>query len=160
MRPLDVDSFPSIPRDEDGPVFHEPWEAQAFGMTLVLHESGHFTWREWTNRLSAEITAAKARGEEDDGSRYYLYWLTALEKLVAEKRLVPTDELAVRKHEMGRGRALNPARPADRAARALTSGALHPPRAISSLSDYTMSAEQSVSPDADLAPFGRFGRRR
>jgi len=99
VRPLDVDSFPSIPRDEDGPVFHEPWEAQAFGMTLVLHESGHFTWREWTHRLSAEITAAKARGEEDDGSRYYLYWLTALEKLVAEKRLVPTDELAVRKHE-------------------------------------------------------------
>jgi nitrile hydratase accessory protein len=96
---LDVDSFPSIPRDEDGPVFHEPWEAQAFGMTLVLHERGHFTWREWTNRLSAEITAAKARGEEDDGRRYYLYWLTALEKLVAEKCLVSTDELALRKHE-------------------------------------------------------------
>jgi len=64
-------------------------------MKLVLHESGHFTWREWTNHLSAEITAAKARGEEDDGSRYY-YWLTGFEKVVAETRLVPIDELAVR----------------------------------------------------------------
>lgn len=99
MRPLDVDRLPSIPRDDDGPVFREPWEAQAFGMTLVLHERGYFTWREWTDRLTAEITAAKARGEEDDGSRYYLYWLTALEKLVAQKRLVPADDLAVRKQE-------------------------------------------------------------
>jgi nitrile hydratase accessory protein len=99
VRPADLDKFPAIPRDEDEPVFREPWEAQAFGMTLVLHERGHFTWREWTDRLSVEITAAKARGEEDDGSRYYLYWLTALEKLVAEKRLVPAAELAVRKQE-------------------------------------------------------------
>jgi len=41
VRPLDPDRFPSIPRDEDGPVFREPWEAQAFGMMLVLHERGH-----------------------------------------------------------------------------------------------------------------------
>ena len=30
--------LPSLPRDEDGPVFREPWEAQAFAMTLWLHE--------------------------------------------------------------------------------------------------------------------------
>ena len=34
-------------RDADGPVFREPWEAQAFAMTLVLHERGVFTWKEW-----------------------------------------------------------------------------------------------------------------
>src|SRR5262249_61204377 len=78
VRPLDLDRFPSIPRDEDAPVFREPWEAQAFGMTLVLHERGHFTWREWTDRLIDEITAAKARGEGGDGGRYYLYRLTVV----------------------------------------------------------------------------------
>ena len=37
-------AVPSIPRDADGPVFREPWEAQAFAMTLALHERGLFTW--------------------------------------------------------------------------------------------------------------------
>ena len=31
---------PNIPRDDDGPVFREPWEAQAFAMTLALHARG------------------------------------------------------------------------------------------------------------------------
>ena len=31
-------SIPGIPLDDDGPVFREPWEAQAFAMTLALHE--------------------------------------------------------------------------------------------------------------------------
>jgi hypothetical protein len=33
-------------RDADAPTFNEPWEAQAFALTLQLHEAGHFTWRE------------------------------------------------------------------------------------------------------------------
>jgi len=36
-----------VPRDADGPVFREPWEAQAFAMTLALYERGVFTWPEW-----------------------------------------------------------------------------------------------------------------
>ena len=86
MRSPDLDQLPSIPRDAEGPVFREPWQAQAFGMTVVLHERGHFTWREWTDRLTAEIAAAAARGDVDDGTRYYLYWLAALEKLVLQPR--------------------------------------------------------------------------
>ena len=31
---------PGIPRDAEGPVFREPWEAQAFAMALALHERG------------------------------------------------------------------------------------------------------------------------
>jgi nitrile hydratase accessory protein len=121
VRPSDLDKFSAIPRDEDGPVIREPWEAQAFGMTLVLHERRPFTWREWADSLTAELTAAKARGEEDDGSRYYLYWLTALGKLVAEKRLVPAEDLALRKQQWDAA-ALDAARPTDRAATPLTSG--------------------------------------
>jgi nitrile hydratase accessory protein len=97
-----LDALPAIPRDADGPVFRAPWEAQAFAMTVMLHERGHVTWKEWAARLSDEIAAARAAGDPDDGSRYYYYWLAALEKLVAEKRLIKPDELATRKDEWDR----------------------------------------------------------
>lgn len=97
--PVDLGALPRIPRDADGPVFREPWEAQAFAMAVRLHEAGHFTWREWADRLAAEIKAVANRGETDDGSRYYYHWLAALEKLVADKGLIAADELARRKDE-------------------------------------------------------------
>jgi len=67
-------------------------------MAVMLHERGHFSWKEWADRLADEIAAAQARGEPDDGTRYYYFWLAALEKVVAEKRLVLADELADRKN--------------------------------------------------------------
>ena len=76
---------PSIPRDADGPVFREPWEAQAFAMTLALHERGLFTWAEWAATLAAEIKRAQGAGDPDTGETYYSHWLAALEKLVVEK---------------------------------------------------------------------------
>ena len=45
-------AVPGIPRDAEGPVFREPWEAQAFAMTVKLHEAGHFTWPEWAAVLA------------------------------------------------------------------------------------------------------------
>ena len=84
-----VSQMPSLPRDEEGPVFKEPWEAEAFAMTLNLHAQGHFTWPEWAQRLGAEISAARDAGDADRGDTYYLYWLKALEGLVAEKGLLP-----------------------------------------------------------------------
>lgn len=78
-------SVPSVPRDADGPVFREPWEAQAFAMTLALHERGLFTWTEWAATLGDEIKRAQAAGDPDTGETYYLHWLNALERLVATK---------------------------------------------------------------------------
>ena len=104
MKP-DLSTLPTIPRDEDGPVFRAPWEAQAFGMTLALYERGVFTWKEWADRLSVEIAGARDR---DDGSRYYELWLTALEKLVAEKGLVLEPELARRRDEWAQAAAETP----------------------------------------------------
>jgi nitrile hydratase accessory protein len=75
----------SIPRDAEGPVFREPWEAQAFAMALALHERGLFTWPEWAATLAAEIKRAQAAGDPDTGETYYGHWLAALERLVAEK---------------------------------------------------------------------------
>ena len=89
--------LPTLPRDEDGPVFNEPWEAEAFAMTLNLYAQGYFTWPEWVERLGAEISAAPDAGDADRGDTYYLHWLKALEGLVAEKGLLTTDDLANRR---------------------------------------------------------------
>jgi nitrile hydratase accessory protein len=93
----DFESLPRLPKDEDGPVFAEPWQAQAFAMAVKLSELGYFTWKEWAAALAAELQAAANRGTPDDGSLYYHHWLAALEHLVATKGLVTSDALAARK---------------------------------------------------------------
>ena len=80
-----IGEVPSIPRDADGPVFREPWEAQAFAMALALNASGVFTWSEWAAALAAEIKRAQGAGDPDTGETYYLHWLSTLERLVAAK---------------------------------------------------------------------------
>jgi nitrile hydratase accessory protein len=96
---LDLGALPALPRDDEGPVFNAPWEAQAFAMTVSLHAAGAFTWREWADALAAELSAAAAHGEPDDGSHYYEHWLAALEKLVTKKGVVPAQELQRRLDE-------------------------------------------------------------
>jgi nitrile hydratase accessory protein len=75
------------------PVFAEPWEAEVFALAVKLSEQGYFTWKEWAATLADELKAATDRGEIDDGSHYYHYWLAALEKLVTVKGL--TDQEAM-----------------------------------------------------------------
>jgi nitrile hydratase accessory protein len=90
-------ALPKLPRDAGGPVFAEPWQAQAFALAVKLSEQGHFTWKEWAAALAAELKGAADRGEPDDGSRYYHHWLAALERLVVSKRLSDPDALIARK---------------------------------------------------------------
>jgi nitrile hydratase accessory protein len=80
-----------------GPVFAEPWEAQAFALAVKLSEQGYFTWKEWAAALAEELKAAADRGEPDDGSQYYRHWLAALERLVAAKGLTDPDAMLARK---------------------------------------------------------------
>jgi len=80
----------AIPAAERAPTFNEPWEAQAFALTLALHRRGVFTWDEWAATLGREIRAAQARGDPDTGSTYYHHWLAAIERVVREKGI--TDE--------------------------------------------------------------------
>jgi nitrile hydratase accessory protein len=95
--PPDLSALPQVPRDAVGPVFAEPWQAQAFALALKLSEQGHFTWKEWAAALAAELKAASDRGEPDDGSRYYYHWLAALEHLVTSKGLSDPASLLARK---------------------------------------------------------------
>jgi nitrile hydratase accessory protein len=90
---------PGIPRDEDGPVFKAPWEAQAFAMAVALHERGAFTWKEWAATLAEVIGEVKHRGESDDGSGYYRHWLAALERIVARKGILTEALLHHRRDE-------------------------------------------------------------
>jgi len=89
-----TEAVPSIPRDADGPVFREPWEAQAFAMALALHERGLFTWSEWAATLGEEIKRAQAAGDPDTGETYYRHWLNTLERLVAARGVIDSTTLA------------------------------------------------------------------
>ena len=87
-----VGALPSpLPCDAAGPVFTEPWQAQAFALVVALHQRGVFTWSEWAAALSAEIKEhapnheAGDHGTTDDGSHYYEHWLEALEHLLIAK---------------------------------------------------------------------------
>ncbi|MHB8730646.1 MAG: nitrile hydratase accessory protein [bacterium] len=90
-------ALPSLPRDAGGPVFAEPWQAQAFALAVNLSDQGYFTWKEWSAALAAELKAAADRGEPDDGSQYYRHWLTALERLVTAKGLADPRAMLARK---------------------------------------------------------------
>src|SRR6202158_851112 len=71
------EALPGIACDAEGPVFREPWEAQAFAMALALHERGLFTWPQWAATLAEEIKRAQAAGDPDTGETYYHHWLAA-----------------------------------------------------------------------------------
>jgi nitrile hydratase accessory protein len=84
----------NIPRDEHGPIFHAPWEAEAFALAVSLNKHGLFTWKEWAATLGDEIKKAQAAGDPDTGETYYLHWLTTLERILAEKGVVDRAALA------------------------------------------------------------------
>lgn len=92
-----LSALPCLPRDDGGPIFAEPWEATAFALAVRLSADGHFTWKEWAATLADELRAAAERGAPDDGSRYYHYWLAALERLVVAKGLSDFQSLFARK---------------------------------------------------------------
>lgn len=92
---------PRLPKDVDGPVFAEPWEAQAFAMAVKLNEAGVFTWSEWAERLGAELHALPER-------RYYECWLAALESLVQAKGVLTEPERLARVEAWGRAAKATP----------------------------------------------------
>ncbi len=93
---MTYDDLPALPRDEEGPVFHEPWEAQAFAVAVSLLEAGHFTYAEWAESLTQEISKAQQQGDPDLGDTYYEHWLNALERMCSERELVGREDMVER----------------------------------------------------------------
>jgi nitrile hydratase accessory protein len=90
-----------LPKDQDGPVFAEPWEAQAFAMAVKLNEAGLFQWSEWAEALGAELKAQPERP-------YYESWLAALEKLVEGKGVMTAEERLARVEDWDRAAKATP----------------------------------------------------
>ena len=88
------EGLPLPSQDKDAPVFSEPWQAQAFAMTVHLHAQGLFTWPEWAAALTAQLKGVSG----DDGSTYYLHWLDALEQMVLRKQVGTPDQLHALEH--------------------------------------------------------------
>ena len=91
---MTIPKVPGLPCDAEGPVFGAPWQAQAFAMTLALHERGLFTWPEWAQALAARIRAEPALEGEDAGDAYYRQWLGALEDIAGARGAASPRELA------------------------------------------------------------------
>lgn len=81
---------PNEPRNE--PVFTEPWQAQAFAITVHLIDRGVFSAEEWSEALGDQRRQAGI--EADGGDEYYRSWLNALEKLLTRKGLAEPAVLA------------------------------------------------------------------
>ncbi len=88
--------LPILLRNDEGPVFSAPWQAQAFAMTLALYERKLFSWTEWAAMLAQTIKDAQAAGDPDTGEHYYDHWLATLEKMTLTKSLVDETSLAQR----------------------------------------------------------------
>jgi nitrile hydratase accessory protein len=100
--------LPDLPCDAAGPVFQEPWEAQAFAMAVEAHQKGLFTWPEWAAALSDAIKTAQAEGDPDTGHTYYAHWLNALEYLVIAKGAVTQQGLTDLQQAWGRAALATP----------------------------------------------------
>ena len=102
-RAADVPDVPGIPVDDDGPVFAEPWQAQAFALAVSLHERGAFSWPDWAAALGEQLAAARAAGDPDTGETYWLHWLATLERMVERQGL--SDAATLDRYRTGWDRA-------------------------------------------------------
>lgn len=88
-----------LPRDENGPVFDRPWQAQAFALTVELYKTGRFTWPEWVEVFSEEIKASPVMAGESVNDAYYRQWIAALEKMATSRKLLTADDVPARAEE-------------------------------------------------------------
>lgn len=88
--------------DGEGPVFEEPWQAQAFSMLVALNKAGHFPWKDWVRLFSRIIKSAPALRGETANDAYYRQWASALEEMVISLGVVAKDEIANREQEWRR----------------------------------------------------------
>jgi nitrile hydratase accessory protein len=93
---LDAAGPAAPPRDNGELVFAAPWESQAFGVALALHDAGQIGWEDFRQSLIGEIRDWEAAHPSGEGWSYYECWLRALERLVSRQGLVGAGDLQAR----------------------------------------------------------------
>jgi nitrile hydratase accessory protein len=78
-----------LPRDNGELVFEEPWQARALGMGVVALERTGTSWDEFRRYLAAAIERHPGDPAASPATAYYTAWLEALERLLAERGLLP-----------------------------------------------------------------------
>jgi nitrile hydratase accessory protein len=81
------------PPAQDGAAFAQPWEAQAFALTLALSESGVFTLEEFQQALIARIGAYETAACIAGGEDYYTRWIEALQDMLSARGLIPAERM-------------------------------------------------------------------
>ena len=97
----------------DAPAFDEPWQAQAFALTVALNEAGHLDWSDWAQHFSAALQDAGLKGvavhhdspistghSAEDNAAYYRAWLAALEALARERQWALPLQLGARRESI------------------------------------------------------------
>lgn len=97
---LDVDGPAAPPRSNGELVFGAPWESRAFGLAVALHAGGRFGWEDFRRQLIAAIADWERAHDGEEPWSYYRCWLTALERVLAQRGLVVTGEVEARAVEL------------------------------------------------------------
>jgi nitrile hydratase subunit alpha len=88
-RVADMEGATALPRTSGELIFHAPWEGEAFALAVALCEHGMYPWSDFQGRLIAAIAAADGKQiPPETQPTYYEHWLTALEALLIEKRIL------------------------------------------------------------------------
>ena len=79
----------ALPRKSGELVFHDEWERRAFAIAVSLVEQGLLEWNDFQPQLVKALAGAEGNDPPNPSRGYYESWLTALETVLAEKRLLP-----------------------------------------------------------------------
>ena len=92
-----ISEFARLKHDSDKnkqePVFAEPWEAHAFAIAVKLSENGLLNWSEFSDTLAKKIKIVKEQRLSDSSNTYYHIWLSALETILFEKKILKKSDL-------------------------------------------------------------------
>ncbi|MCW2626918.1 nitrile hydratase accessory protein [Mycobacterium sp.] len=75
--------------DQAAPRFDHEWQRRAFGLAVALSEFGHYQWDDFQHSLIQTISRWENTPEPQRGDwQYYDHWVAALEKVIADHRLL------------------------------------------------------------------------
>ena len=80
-----------LPRDNGELVFEEPWQGRALGMAVVALDQLRVPWVDFRLHLAKAIAVRPVSQDESPATAYYAAWLDALERLLAERGVIPID---------------------------------------------------------------------